>query len=894
MNRRKNTILILFIASVYFSGVYAAEETKTLWDYNWIAGKENSNNMLKVYGKGQFKPGKTSKGNICYENNAVNGMDGTYWLTSPAAWKDCNRIIEFKLTVKGSRPGYKKITGVIINSPLAEKKCGFEWYRRKNVDTIAAVENPGACVPFANFGKPFTYRIVYHAKSGMADLYYLDEVKNHWSFLITSTGMHKSKSDLTAGMMLGNYSRNMAGCFQIEFLRWADNRLKSGLPMLGNKENLGSFDSQTLVCAAPLYAAQGQVPLRIQLKEPVPPSVSLYLQISNLDKKWQKEQCIAVEGKIFTVKADLIECPPGRISIGIKLVSSKLKQALASWNGDIFLYRKQYSTFDGLKKLEPDQTLILRDMPSLAESQPGELRTTPYTTLTGEKGIIAAPTNPLGMGFIVNFPLHGRYVMLAGVALGTNEVSVQFGFSKPEIWRKIQWNPSVPSNTFLEVYLGLFDSAAAETRLRVGLRNGGSLGYLRFVPYTEPGWPHSLLKGNRRVLVDNDGFSVFYMGMFGTPQAMRRYMEKYRGTDIQGLIWCVGNPLEVGFKSKYAPIFFEGCKQFPRPGDQRVYQAITRFLADGQSPLDTAIKICRENKLMCLASLRMNRGPNVIYDQNRSFPVYEKFKKSRVITGHGTNSNISYGNPEYRTHILNLLREISTHNPDGVLLDFTRCPPYIGFYPTLVAEFRKKYKLPDNAAINPKDPRWLKMKAAPITDLLRRTRKMLDKQSKGFTRQKLAVHIYQDQRYLGSGLDIRTWIDEKLVDIIVIASQHEFTSLAPWKLPDFIARAKQNGIVVYAHIDSHFGGHDPTPEEAKALERGEKIVREAKNVQAEYYKKRAYELYSQGTDGVYIWDGFYNLGSITRLGDRDKLYLWQRWTNPSENQSEMFFTQNKK
>ena len=99
--------------------------------------------------------------------------------------------------------------------------------------------------------------------------------------------------------------------------------------------------------------------------------------------------------------------------------------------------------------------------------------------------------------------------------------------------------------------------------------------------------------------------------------------------------------------------------------------------------------------------------------------------------------------------------------------------------------------------------------------------------------------------------------------------------------------------MVYGHIDSHYHGHDPTPEEAKAMERGEKVVREARNVLPEYYKKRAYELYSQGADGVCIWDGFFNIESTIQLGDRDKLYLWQRWVGSSENRTEMFLTDNK-
>ena len=408
--------LMLFIVCFYFSGVYADEKIKPSWDYNWIAGKGDGSTMSKVW-RGKFKQGKTSEGNSCYENHAVNGGNGTCWFTAPA-WKDCNRTIEFRLAVKKSQAGYQKIAGVVINSPLTGKKCGFEWKRIKNVDTIATTENSKARVPFDNFGKPVTYRIVYHAKSGMADLYYLDEAKKHWSFLITSTGMSASKPAPPWGMLLGNYSGNMGGRFQIEFLRWADRYVKSGLPMLGNKENLASFEHQALVCAAPLCAVQGKIPLRIQMKMSVPSSASLYLQISNPNKKWQKKQSMAVKEKTFTVETDLTKCPPGKVKIKIDLVSNKSKQTMATWNGNIFLYSKLYSTFDGLKKLEHDQTLILRDMAVLAEAQPEALRTTPYTSLTGKKGIIAAPTNPHSMGFIVNFPLRGRYIMLAGVVPG--------------------------------------------------------------------------------------------------------------------------------------------------------------------------------------------------------------------------------------------------------------------------------------------------------------------------------------------------------------------------------------------------------------------------------------------------------------------------------------------
>lgn len=542
--------------------------------------------------------------------------------------------------------------------------------------------------------------------------------------------------------------------------------------------------------------------------------------------------------------------------------------------------------------LRPGDVLLIRDMAEWAEGHPGGRRVRTYVAPDGHEGTVVTFLTAHAPGIILPWPRPGRFVLLAGALSDTRRLAVQFGTDQEPHWCFSGDTRPAAANEVHEIVLGRFDVSAAQVPLRIRIEAppGGTLAYVKVLLYEEPDWPKSLITGTRRVLIDNDGSSCFFLNMFLTPAAMDRTIAMYRDTDIRGMVWCVNTPLEVNYRSRIAPLMWEGVRHFPRRGDKRVHDAIRRFIDAGTDTLDAAIASCRRNHILCYAGLRMNAAPNPTYDEGRSFPLYERFKAMRLYeTAEKRSRLLSYAFPEWRRHVESLLQEMAARHPDVILMEFTRIPPFVGRHPALVAEFRRRYGLSEADPIDGDDPRWLALTCRPLTTLVRRVRADLDAMNRAQPDQprvRLAAHVFHrdDTSTYGlpqTGIDIDTWLEEGLLDELIVSSQRAYMDLSPWKIPAFAAKAKQLGIPVYCQIDSHFGGHDPTPAEDRARAAGRFVASGSHNVTPFYYRYTALDFYRQGADGVFIWDGFFNLGSTYRLGHRDDLDVWFRYEVPA-------------
>ena len=542
--------------------------------------------------------------------------------------------------------------------------------------------------------------------------------------------------------------------------------------------------------------------------------------------------------------------------------------------------------------LQQGETMILRDMAKLAEGHPGGMRTKNYVTSDGCRGTLVELLNSRAAGLVLAWPSPGRFVLVAGAVTDTNRLAVQFGTHQPLIWKYSDDKEPPAENQVHEIFLGSFETSSKHLTLRIRIQAplGGKIAYLKIAPYQPLDWPSTNLAGNQRVLIDNDGSSVFYMNMFLTPEIMDNAIAKYRDTDIGGMVWCVNSPLEVNYKSDFAPLLFEGTTRFPRRGDKTTHDTVRRFIDSGTDTLEVAIESCRKHHIRSYASLRMNTAPNPTYDEGRPIGLYEEFKNMRLYEKPGQQGGyLSYAFPQWRQHVLSIIKEMAERQPDAVLLEFTRIPPFVGWHPELVDQFREQYQIPTEKSIDPDDPRWLAIKSQPLTTLMRDARAIIDEINEAHPDSQniaLTAHVFhipgtKPYGLQWSGIDINTWIDERLLDELVVSSQRAYMDLTPWELPSFAHKAKKLGIPVYCQIDSHYGGHDPTPEEDRARARGQKVDSGSKNVTPFYYRSTAYDLFKQGADGVFIWDGFFNLGSIYQLGNRDALDIWYRYELPS-------------
>ena len=586
---------------------------------------------------------------------------------------------------------------------------GFEWCRSGGRDYIRDCGNATNRILFANRGDTFTYRVYYRPATRKADLYVLIRKPAEWRHLLTSVG-YRSKPGLPSSLMFGDYSNAMGGDFAIDYVRW---RAGWADKPKGDREDLVNVTAGLVSGSVPEWAEPGEIPLVAQI-ELSPESAKAFLEVQcKADQgSFKKGFAFGCRPGSNTVALPLLDAPPGKLNVTVTLRIGAKRLAVGRWQGAIRVFRTIRTS---LKRGSPseltlDEAILLRDLSRYAEGQPSALRIREYVTAHGQHGEAVTFANPMASGIVLYWPYHGRYALTAGVTSDTRRLSAQFGHGTPTVCRHRTLEARPDPSELQEIYLGRFDNSQPELRIRIGVPANGTLAYVKAMPFVRRPRPESRLRGNRRVLVDNDGFSPFCMGMSMDAQAMARETRRYRGTDVLGVVWCVGNPLEVNYRSRVAPLYFEGTERFPRRGDRRVHDAVRGYINEGEDTLDAMIRVCRENGLLCFASLRMNRAPNPVYDEGRPLPQYDQLKPYRIHERPGTQGKyLSYAFPEVREHALSLFGEMAERGPDGILAEFTRVPPYVGHHPTLVRRFRERYRLPPGAAISPVDPRWLKV-----------------------------------------------------------------------------------------------------------------------------------------------------------------------------------------
>ena len=307
----------------------------------------------------------------------------------------------------------------------------------------------------------------------------------------------------------------------------------------------------------------------------------------------------------------------------------------------------------------------------------------------------------------------------------------------------------------------------------------------------------------------------------------------------------VGMPDPVIYRSKVATTWDKYHAEVTRtvwpettPEDaERQAAAMRRLLELGTDPLSVTIQVCRERGVPIVASYRMNAED--FYGGELDLSDFGRQHKDLRIPGRNC---LDPARDEVYKHRMDIFAEIANdYDIDGIEFDFRR---------------------------------WYFMVSEPIenhpvlTRMLADTRKMLDEtaQRKGRPRMILGVRIgpmlegaFRQEDFPGAyygeptnqscrnlGLDVKTWVDERLVDYVCP------TLFSPMGLPrtrEFVDLAKGTGIGVYPTLSytprwAHYDGPlAPDSEETR--------LRHLRDICAE-----ALKCYDDGADGVSLFNWF--------------------------------------
>ncbi len=370
----------------------------------------------------------------------------------------------------------------------------------------------------------------------------------------------------------------------------------------------------------------------------------------------------------------------------------------------------------------------------------------------------------------------------------------------------------------------------------------------------------------KTVIVNDDGHGGFFTDAYATAEGLEAFIEPYRGTTLTALEWGVCMGTKVSFLSESFELFGTGAHTDlanARRGDSQVASHLAGYRRRGVDPLSVVTRKAHEVGIELHASIRMNpdygagwMGAWLPNTYNETW--YFDHPELRITLRDGSRADhLSYAYPQVLERKIALAREVLRPEVDGVNLDFLRHPPFVGYDPPLVDSFRARTGK-DPRELPEDDRRWLRHRLAPMSDYVRAVRGLAGRRT---------VSVRVDRRFtLEQGLDVESWLREGWVDTLILGEEklggYEF-DLAP-----FVAMHKRagRGRILFGE-EAVCTGHDLSADEDRALAAGKKIDVSRRKLSKREYLERALRWYSQGADGVHIFNDQYNYEVLALLGD---------------------------
>lgn len=329
----------------------------------------------------------------------------------------------------------------------------------------------------------------------------------------------------------------------------------------------------------------------------------------------------------------------------------------------------------------------------------------------------------------------------------------------------------------------------------------------------------------RRIIFNDDSYELSRDDA-GTPEGfLKRRLQPLAGTQVDTISWSIlgGWADAPVYDSKIQPIYGD-AHGGPPAYWSKVTANVKRLIQSGRGPLQIVIDFARAQGMEILASVRMNDVHDSFIEGGLT--TWKKEHPEFLVDPSGMPTSLElyitsqdFSHPEVRQRKFEIIEEVaSRYEVDGFELDFIRHPVF--FSPTM----QGKPVSADQVEV--------------MTAFMRRIRKLTDGQAERRGRPLLLAARVPDsfQRALNIGLDLKGWLQEDLVDILIAGGGY-----APFSLPlaEFTATAHPHGVLVYPCINQGA---------ANSVSRGSFL---------EGVRAMASNWFRTGADGIYLW----NLGT---------------------------------
>ena len=356
----------------------------------------------------------------------------------------------------------------------------------------------------------------------------------------------------------------------------------------------------------------------------------------------------------------------------------------------------------------------------------------------------------------------------------------------------------------------------------------------------------------KRLIFDNDGCDALHFPktMEGTVQNfLDRRTTELLGSDVTTLSYCtISSGFGLFTHDTKAGEFLSRDIGPINPNSKNIASELRR---QGRDVLQIVADFCKENRLECFWTFRMNDTHDAATKPDNVYPLFPKLKQEhpelmvgsfQKKTPFGTWTSVDFAKVRIRDLAFRYTEEVCQgYEIDGIVLDFCR---HLCFFASVA----------NGGTASTEE---LEM----MTDLLRRIRVMTEVEGVRRGRPILvSVRVPDGPGYAKAiGLDVETWMKEDLADIYIGS---DYFQLAPWS--DWVALGKKHGAAVYAGIS------ESRVRNTDRFKRGG----------VEAYRARCAEAWKAGVDGVYIFNVYdaqapflRDVGSLKNLEAKDKLYF---------------------
>lgn len=375
----------------------------------------------------------------------------------------------------------------------------------------------------------------------------------------------------------------------------------------------------------------------------------------------------------------------------------------------------------------------------------------------------------------------------------------------------------------------------------------------------------------RRLFAHNDAHSPHFTRRPTTAEEMRREIEPYRDTDFSRMYWEAGTGDLLKYFSNIGKLgTYDTQGDFARQGDRLHGESWRVFRETGVDPFEAALGHARELGMEFHACYRVsgfNYPPPL--DYNSQGPTFFKFHPElRSVDKNGrTTPRLSYAYPQVRGFVISLLREMARYDIDGVCLLYNRRPPVLDYEPPLVDGFIAEYG-ENPRQLSDEDPRWLSYRSRTLTQFHRDVRQAMDEVSvdRGLSKrlEVSAVTMRDEQENMLYAMDLKTWVDEDLVDTIIPYSSGPML--------DSMSDSWSDSSTAKYFVDLTSG---------TSCTLALNIM--PRHLSSDAYRSRIAALYAVGVENFFFWDSAGGNGranftssydALRRLGHKDEIDAW--------------------